>query len=1561
MIQEFCFLSSFVAAIATQSLVHDGTPSCPTASIQGGHISLSDGYRPGSILTFACPAGTYPYPTPSRICQPDGKWTPMQHPSGKPTKVARCRDIRCPGQMNFENGFFIPRRTFHPIGDILSFQCSDGYQLLGSSQRYCQPNGIWNGTSPVCDDGVGHCLTLAVPPGAIATGKGNRLGDRISFKCQTNLDLIGSSQRVCMLDGEWSDAQPSCRASYSYDRAEDVKAEFGASLTDVLSEVSTFELDPSGTVQTPSLGRRIILTKDGFLYVYFLLDASHSVTEPNFSIFKDAVSQIIIRISSFEVPVKFSVISYASQPKTIVDIGDVAAEDVDMVLDEMENSMNYKDHGNATGTNIYAALYAVYEMMINEEKFSKDQWSKVRHAIILLTDGKSNLGGSPKMAVSLIEGLLNVRENRKDYLDIYVFGIGNLDVELSAMNDIASKKPGERHVFVMENPQELKNAFEDLLDPRDLEAICGLANYSDSARWDQKNPWHVRLQNTHHRDSTCRGALISSTWVLTAAHCFNHLQNTSNWIVVLGGEIRLKIKTRIDHELYNIRAKTAQGIKEFYDYDISLIELEKPVTFGGRIRPICLPCTEGASRALKKKPGTTTCRDHELELLSFEKVPAEFISLDHKRMNVQIKTKTSRPTCVSAAIQKGMIYANVSSIDEVVTDRFLCSGEDKSLEAYTCKGESGGSLFVERKERHFQVGVISWGTYDPCARQNKNNNGEMIRDRPIKDYKPRDFYISLFQVQDWLRKHLGNSLRFIPMQLPCIAAVSTKAAAAAKKLKGRREREAGMQRVRPLLYIAIVLGALGTDVADAGCEVTKADEIVGGQTVALQNNMVLRYTCPDGQYPYPTDFRTCELNKWKTMKNIYDVNVSRARCQDIRCPRISEFENGYYEPPQSYYNINDNITFSCYGGYSMEGSEVRTCLPNGKWSGKTTICHDGTGHCSNPGIPIGARKEGNQYRIEYRVRYTCERGLILFGSSERICQESGSWSGSEPECRQPYTFDTPEEVANNFISSLTETAEAADASRNISSTQKRKIVIKKGGTMNIYFLLDASKSINEEDFNSTQNATIKLIEKISSYDVSPNYAIITFATHSKEVLNTMQAQSTDAAWVIEQLQNVKVSEHKIKPGTNIKKALTAVYEMMITQEADEKRRGLIPPPVSNSTRHVIILLSDGRYNMGGDPLPVMKNIKEFLRIKTLGTNSRNEFLDVYVFAVGNQINKESMNALASKKPGEEHFFIMKKLGDLQEAFDKMIDESEALSMCGLAREHKAEDQMKNPWNTKITIRRTGGTGFDNCKGTIVSEYFILTAAHCFTIDDTADQIRVTIDKKEYPVAAVQLHPQYNIGKLKNRGICEFYDYDVALIKLEKKVEFSFYARPICLPCTQGTTRALRKSLATTTCRDHENELLPVGNIRSFFVSDCKYKNQDNNGLVRRHVQVKNSDKKIACEEDARNAKFYTNITNIKDVVTDNFLCTGGQDPVLDPNTCKGDSGGPLIIQKKLRYIQVGVISWGVVDVCGHHGTICEEPDKSKKRTSYSRDFHLNLFRVIPWLKQQLADEGLEFI
>lgn len=52
--------------------------------------------------------------------------------------------------------------------------------------------------------------------------------------------------------------------------------------------------------------------------------------------------------------------------------------------------------------------------------------------------------------------------------------------------------------------------------------------------------------------------------------------------------------------------------------------------------------------------------------------------------------------------------------------------------------------------------------------------------------------------------------------------------------------------------------------------------------------------------------------------------------------------------------------------------------------------------------------------------------------------------------------------------------------------------------------------------------------------------------------------------------------------------------------------------------------------------------------------------------------------------------------------------------------------------------------------------------------------------------------------------------------------------------------------------------------------------------------------------------------------------------------------------------QVGVISWGVVDVC-------RDQRRQQLVPSYARDFHINLFQVLPWLKDKLKDEDLGFL
>lgn len=41
---------------------------------------------------------------------------------------------------------------------------------------------------------------------------------------------------------------------------------------------------------------------------------------------------------------------------------------------------------------------------------------------------------------------------------------------------------------------------------------------------------------------------------------------------------------------------------------------------------------------------------------------------------------------------------------------------------------------------------------------------------------------------------------------------------------------------------------------------------------------------------------------------------------------------------------------------------------------------------------------------------------------------------------------------------------------------------------------------------------------------------------------------------------------------------------------------------------------------------------------------------------------------------------------------------------------------------------------------------------------------------------VIMHPKYNIRALKHRNVSEFYDYDVALIQVDKSIPLSWEAR-----------------------------------------------------------------------------------------------------------------------------------------------------------------------------------------
>lgn len=54
--------------------------------------------------------------------------------------------------------------------------------------------------------------------------------------------------------------------------------------------------------------------------------------------------------------------------------------------------------------------------------------------------------------------------------------------------------------------------------------------------------------------------------------------------------------------------------------------------------------------------------------------------------------------------------------------------------------------------------------------------------------------------------------------------------------------------------------------------------------------------------------------------------------------------------------------------------------------------------CGNPGTPGNGLKIGTNYTFPNSVRFTCNRGFQLVGSSRRDCQTDGTWSGTSARC-----------------------------------------------------------------------------------------------------------------------------------------------------------------------------------------------------------------------------------------------------------------------------------------------------------------------------------------------------------------------------------------------------------------------------------------------------------------------------------------------------------------------------------------------------------------------------------
>ncbi|NXK78281.1 FAXD protein, partial [Amazona guildingii] len=202
-------------------------------------------------------------------------------------------------------------------------------------------------------------------------------------------------------------------------------------------------------------------------------------------------------------------------------------------------------------------------------------------------------------------------------------------------------------------------------------------------------PWQVLIRNSKNI-GFCGGSLISSRWVVTAAHCLDLVRPHH---VTIGDFDKYQREFK-EQKIYVERSWTHPHYdSNNYNSDIALLYLSSAVVFNEYAIPICLP-----------SPSLATLLSEEGRI----GMVSGWGATHNRGSTLRFLMKVRLPIVNMETCQRSM--------DRLVTDNMFCAGHHTEV-ADACKGDSGGPFTVSHHNTWFLLGIVSWG--EGCAEKGK--------------------------------------------------------------------------------------------------------------------------------------------------------------------------------------------------------------------------------------------------------------------------------------------------------------------------------------------------------------------------------------------------------------------------------------------------------------------------------------------------------------------------------------------------------------------------------------------------------------------------------------------------------------------------------------------------------------------------------------------------------------------------------------------------------------------------------------------------------------------------